>query len=122
MLFATSRSVGKGEVYGFLGPKRAGKSTTIRMLLRLIEPTAGKVRLFGQGLASNPSLLKHIGLLVAGGAFYPFLSGRNNLEVLAKTQGRIEERIDALLDQVRLTKPARRKVKTYSTGMRQRLA
>jgi ABC-2 type transport system ATP-binding protein len=116
-----SLAVGAGEVYGFLGPNGAGKSTTIRMLIGLIAPSAGRVSLFGRDLAAEPSLLRRVGSLVDGGAFYPFLSGRRNLEVLAKTHGGGGERIDALLDQVGLAKDARRKVKGYSTGMRQRL-
>jgi ABC-2 type transport system ATP-binding protein len=116
-----SLAVGAGEVYGFLGPNGAGKSTTIRMLIGLIAPTAGRVELFGRDLSADPSLLRRVGSLVDGGAFYPFLSGRRNLEVLAKTHGSGAERIDALLDQVGLAKDAKRKVKAYSTGMRQRL-
>ncbi|HEX8526672.1 ABC transporter ATP-binding protein [Allosphingosinicella sp.] len=116
-----SLSVRAGEVYGFLGPNGAGKSTTIRMLLGLISPTAGNVRLFGRDLGSEPAVLRRVGSLVDGGAFYPFLSGRKNLEVLAKTHGGGAERIDEMLDQVGLARDARRKVKGYSTGMRQRL-
>jgi ABC-2 type transport system ATP-binding protein len=114
-------SVGAGEVYGFLGPNGAGKSTTIRMLLGLVSPSAGEVRLFGMPLSSDLAILKRVGSLVDGGNFYPFLSGRRNLEVLARTQGQGGERIPALLDQVGLGGDARRKVKGYSTGMRQRL-
>jgi ABC-type multidrug transport system ATPase subunit len=116
-----SLSVNAGEVYGFLGPNGAGKSTTIRMLIGLIAPTSGEARLFGTGLSGNASVLRRVGSLVDGGAFYPFLSGRRNLEVLARTHGGGAERIDALLDQVGLAGDARRKVKGYSTGMRQRL-
>jgi ABC-2 type transport system ATP-binding protein len=116
-----SLSVGAGEVYGFLGPNGAGKSTTIRMLLGLIAPTSGTVRLFGRDLGVDASVLRRVGSLVDGGAFYPFLSGRRNLEVLARTHGGGGERIDALLDQVGLAGDAKRKVKAYSTGMRQRL-
>lgn len=116
-----SLAVGAGEVYGFLGPNGAGKSTTIRMLIGLIAPSAGRVSLFGRDLAAEPGLLRRVGSLVDGGAFYPFLSGRRNLEVLAKTQGAGAGRIDALLDQVGLARDAKRKVKAYSTGMRQRL-
>ncbi len=114
-------SVGPGEVYGFLGPNGAGKSTTIRMLIGLIAPSAGEARLFGENLRNNPSVLRRVGSLVDGGAFYPFLSGRRNLQVLAKTHGGGAERIEALLDQVGLATDAKRKVKGYSTGMRQRL-
>jgi len=116
-----SLGVGAGEVYGFLGPNGAGKSTTIRILIGLIAPTAGTVKLFGRDLAAEPSVLRRVGSLVDGGAFYPFLSGRRNLEVLARTHGGGGERIDALLDQVGLATDAKRKVKGYSTGMRQRL-
>ncbi|HEX8644432.1 MAG TPA: ABC transporter ATP-binding protein [Allosphingosinicella sp.] len=116
-----SLSVGAGEVYGFLGPNGAGKSTTIRMLIGLISPTTGAARLFGSDLRSEPSVLRRVGSLVDGGNFYPFLSGRRNLEVLAMTQGVGRERIEPLLDQVGLAKDAKRKVKGYSTGMRQRL-
>jgi len=116
-----SLTVGPAEVYGFLGPNGAGKSTTIRMLLGLIRPSGGELRLFGQTLADNPSPLRRVGSLVDGGNFYPFLSGRKNLEVLARTMGRGRERIDDLLAQVGLAKDGGRKVKGYSTGMRQRL-
>ena len=116
-----SLSVGAGEGYGFLGPNGAGKSTTIRMLLGLISPSAGEARLFGEDLSRNPHVLQRVGSLVDGGAFYPFLSGRRNLEVLARTHGGGGERIDALLEQVGLAGDGKRKVKGYSTGMRQRL-
>ncbi|TFI57031.1 ABC transporter ATP-binding protein [Sphingomonas parva] len=118
-----SISVGAGEVYGFLGPNGAGKSTTIRMLLGLIAPTGGEVRLFGEALRSNPRTLRRVGSLVDGGAFYPFLSGRRNLQVLARTHGGegADARIDPLLEQVGLAHAAERRVKGYSTGMRQRL-
>ena len=116
-----SLSVGAGEVYGFLGPNGAGKSTTIRMLIGLIAPTSGEARLFGEDLRAHPAVLRRVGSLVDGGNFYPFLSGRRNLEVLARTQSKGGERIDALLDQVGLARDGRRKVKGYSTGMRQRL-
>jgi ABC-2 type transport system ATP-binding protein len=109
-----SLSVGPGEVYGFLGPNGAGKSTTIRMMLGLISPSAGEVRLFGEDLRRDSSVLKRVGSLVDGGAFYPFLSGRRILDAGG-------ERIDALLEQVGLAGDGGRKVKGYSTGMRQRL-
>ncbi|MDV3457264.1 ABC transporter ATP-binding protein [Sphingomonas sp. HF-S4] len=115
-----SLTVGAGEVYGFLGANGAGKSTTIRMLLGLISPSAGSIRLFGQDVTHGQPPRK-VGSLVDGGAFYPFLTGRRNLDVLARTQSLGAGRIDALLDQVGLTGSANRKVKGYSTGMRQRL-
>jgi ABC-2 type transport system ATP-binding protein len=116
-----SLTVNAGEVYGFLGPNGAGKSTTIRMLLSLIAPTGGGVKMLGEPLTANSRVLRRVGSLVDGGNFYPFLSGRRNLEVLARTQGGGAERIEPLLEQVGLAKDAGRKVKGYSTGMRQRL-
>lgn len=115
-----SLSVRAGEVYGFLGPNGAGKSTTIRMVLGLIRPTAGRVFLFGQDVASRVSLHR-VGSLVDGGTFYPHLSGRDNLTVLARTQGGGLDRIDGLLARVGLGSDGHRKVKGYSLGMRQRL-
>lgn len=115
-----SLTVGRGEVYGFLGPNGAGKSTTIRMMLGLIRPTKGTVLLFGEDV-QHRTALHRVGSLVDGGAFYPFLSGRQNLKVLARTQGHVGERIEPLLERVGLAQDAHRKVKGYSLGMRQRL-
>ncbi|MEP9361039.1 ABC transporter ATP-binding protein [Sphingomonas sp. KR3-1] len=114
-----SLSVRKGEVYGFLGPNGAGKSTTIRMALSLIRPSDGEVLLFGEPVSARA--LRRVGALVDGGTFYPFLSGRDNLRVLAKTQGSDGSRIEAVLERVDLARDAKRKVKGYSTGMKQRL-
>lgn len=116
-----SLSVRAGEVYGFLGPNGAGKSTTIRMALGLIAPTSGAVRLFGNDLAHDRSVLRKVGSLADGGSFYPHLSGRDNLRVLARTIGLADAPIDELLEQVDLGAGARRKVKEYSLGMKQRL-
>src|SRR5579875_842233 len=117
-----SLSVGAGEVYGFLGPNGAGKSTTIRILLRLIRPTAGEARLWGQDVRSHPGALARVGSLVDGGTFYPFMTGRENLRVLGLTQGRRDDkRADALLEEVGLAGAADKRMKGYSTGMRQRL-
>lgn len=115
-----SLTVNAGEIYGFLGANGAGKSTTIRMLLGLIRPSAGTIRVFGHDLRHGRPPGR-VGSLVDGGAFYPFLSGRRNLDVLARVQGLGDDRIEALLDQVGLARDAHRKIKGYSTGMRQRL-
>jgi ABC-2 type transport system ATP-binding protein len=115
-----SLSVRRGEVYGFLGPNGAGKSTTIRMALGLISPTAGDALLFGRPVADRTALAR-VGSLVDGGTFYPFLSGRDNLRVLARTQGNKAVDIDGVLARVELSQDAGRKVKGYSTGMKQRL-
>jgi ABC-2 type transport system ATP-binding protein len=114
--------VAPGQVYGFLGPNGAGKTTTIRMLLDLVRPSAGAASLFGQPVLNNYHILRRTGALVEGAAFYPFLSGRLNLEVLARTAGGHDPaRIDALLEQVGLGARAGQKVRGYSSGMKQRL-
>ncbi len=115
-----SLRVRSGEVYGFLGPNGAGKSTTIRMALSLIRPTAGEALIFGRR-PTEPEALARVGSLVDGGTFYGFLSGRDNLRVLARTQGHEGARIDEVLERVELSADAKRKVKGYSTGMKQRL-
>jgi len=106
-----------GEVYGFLGPNGAGKTTTLRMLLGLIRPTAGEVRLFGR----PPGRLDGVGALIEGPAFYPYLSGRDNLRVMARHAGVPPGRIAAVLDQVELTARAGDRYAAYSLGMKQRL-
>lgn len=112
-----------GRIYGFLGPNGAGKSTTIRMLLGLIRPTSGFVRLFGDrvGLHSPPASAK-VGALVEGPAFVDYLSARKNLEMLADLSGGAERgRIAQVLELVGLAGRQNDRVKTYSQGMRQRL-
>ncbi|MEV7092619.1 ABC transporter ATP-binding protein [Amycolatopsis sp. NPDC051045] len=112
-------SVHAGEVYGFLGPNGAGKTTTLRMLLGLIRPTSGRVRLLGA--APGPASLARVGALIEGPAFYPYLSGRANLRVLADHAGVRRTRVDAVLDVVSLTERAKDRYATYSLGMKQRL-
>lgn len=115
-------SVPAAGVYGFLGPNGAGKTTAIRMLLGLIRPNAGEVRLFGQPLLANRYLLmRHVGALVETPSLYPHLTGRENLEVTRRLLGAPRELIDVALETVRLTKDAHRRVREYSLGMRQRL-
>lgn len=111
-----------GQVYGFLGPNGAGKTTTIRMLLDLIYPTQGSVTLYGRPVRADHGVLRRVGAIVEGAAFYPFLTARRNLEVLARTANDYDpQRIDALLEQVGLAEHAEQRVKGYSTGMKQRL-
>jgi len=112
-----------GEVLGFLGPNGAGKSTTVGMILGLIAPTRGMVRIAGQELHANPPLVaEKVGAIIENPAFYPYLSGRDNLVAHALMIGGIaHRRIDELLDLVNLTEGARHKYKTYSLGMKQRL-
>ena len=117
-----SLDVSAGQVFGFLGPNGAGKSTTIRMMMDLIRPSAGNVLLFGQPVQNNLNLLRRVGALVEGAAFYDFLTGRKNLEVLARSGGCYDEaRIQTLLEQVGMAGRADRRVQGYSTGMKQRL-
>ncbi len=111
-----------GQVYGFLGPNGAGKTTTIRILLDLIRPTRGQAAIYGRDPRRDHGVLGQVGAIVEGAAFYPFLSGRRNLEVLARTGGAYDRgRIDSLLEQVGLAERAGQYVRGYSTGMKQRL-
>jgi ABC-2 type transport system ATP-binding protein len=111
-----------GQVYGFLGPNGAGKSTTIRMLLDLILPTAGQAYIYGRHVRREHDVLRRVGAIVEGASFYNFLTGRRNLEVLARTANQYDAaRIDELLEEVGLASRANQRVKGYSTGMKQRL-
>jgi ABC-2 type transport system ATP-binding protein len=111
-----------GQVYGFLGPNGAGKTTTIRMMLDLILPTRGQAYVYGRHVRREHGVLRRVGAIVEGAAFYNFLSGRKNLEVLARTANQYDpQRIDKLLEQVGLAERARHRVRGYSTGMKQRL-
>ena len=112
-----------GEVLGFLGPNGAGKSTTVGMVLGLVNPTAGRIELFGRDPgAHRAALMRRVGAVIEAPAFYPYLSGRDNLRALALAAGGVPaERIEALLAQVGLAERAGSPVKTYSLGMKQRL-
>lgn len=117
-------NVFKGDVFGFLGPNGAGKSTTIRMLLSLISPTKGSIKLFGKPLKKNRlEILKNVGAIVEKPDFYLFLSAYKNLEILGRlSQTDVsKKRIMEVLELVGLHKRHRSKVKTYSHGMKQRL-
>jgi ABC-2 type transport system ATP-binding protein len=115
-------SVPQGSVYGFLGPNGAGKTTTIRMLLGLIRPNEGQIRLFGMAFEQNRmSALQRIGALVETPSFYPHLTGYENLEVTQKMLGIPREKITRALNIVALEQNAHRRVREYSLGMRQRL-
>lgn len=115
-------SVPVAGVYGFLGPNGAGKTTAIRMLLGLIRPHAGEVRLFGAALTGNQAaLMRRVGALVESPSLYPHLTGRENLEVTRRLLGAPRNLIDPSLDTVKLLNDANRRVREYSLGMRQRL-
>jgi ABC-type multidrug transport system ATPase subunit len=109
-------------VYGFLGPNGAGKSTTIRMLLGLTRPNAGRVKLFDRALSEDRrTLLGHVGSLVETPSLYPHLTGTENLEVTRRLLGAPRERVGRALKIVNLEADAHRLVRGYSLGMRQRL-
>jgi len=113
-------AVKRGEVYGFLGPNGAGKTTTLRMLLGLIKPTSGSATVMGEEPGS-PAGLTRVGALVESPAFYPYLSGRDNLRVMAHYSGVAPSRVEEVLQQVELSGRANDKFKKYSLGMKQRL-
>ncbi len=112
--------VRRGEVYGFLGPNGAGKTTTLRMLLGLIKPSSGTATVLGEEPGA-PAGLARIGALVESPAFYPYLSGRDNLRVMARYSGVAPSRVEEVLQQVELSGRAGDKFKQYSLGMKQRL-
>ena len=117
---ALNLTVRPGEVYGFLGPNGAGKTSTLRMLLGLVRPTAGTVRLFGRPPGA-PGQLDRVGALIEGPGFYPYLSGRDNLRVLARYAGTPSGRIRTVLELVDLVARAGDRYANYSLGMKQRL-
>jgi len=112
--------VQRGEVYSFLGPNGAGKTTTMRMLLGLIRPTSGAASVLGRA-PGHPESLARVGALIESPAFYPYLSGRDNLRVMARYAGVPKKGIEAALETVDLAERARDKFSTYSLGMKQRL-
>jgi ABC-2 type transport system ATP-binding protein len=117
-----SFSVAAGTITGFLGPNGAGKTTTMRMLVDLVRPTAGVVRILGGRYRDLSRPATRVGALLGASGFHPGRSGRNALRVVAMSAGIGSDRVDATLEMVELTGAARRAVKGYSTGMRQRLA
>jgi ABC-2 type transport system ATP-binding protein len=116
-------TVERGDVFGYLGPNGAGKTTLLRMLLGLIRPTAGTARLFGRDpLVDGAKALDGVAGFVEGPRFYPYLSGRKNLQLLADYDGgEARSRIEEVLELVELRDRARDRVGGYSHGMRQRL-
>ncbi len=115
-------TVNAGDVYGYLGPNGAGKTTCLRMMLGLIRPTEGTVRLFGRDPLESVHALDDVAGFVEAPTFYPYLNGRRNLELLAAFDGGgARERIEEALETVELTDRAKDRVGGYSHGMRQRL-
>ncbi len=120
-------AVERGLLYGFLGPNGAGKTTTIRMLLGLVAPDGGEMELLGADARAGAPALLRVGALIEEPAFWPYLSGRRNLECFARAGGppadrsRRLEQIDDALATVGLAPAASKRVRAYSQGMRQRL-
>ncbi len=116
--------VEKGQVLGLLGPNGAGKTTTLRMLMGLIRPDDGEIRVFGHAVRPGAPVLSRVGAFVEGAGFLPHLSGRENLELYWAATGRPPEdaHLDEALEIAGLGDALARAVRTYSQGMRQRLA
>ena len=119
-----SFTVHEGEVYGFLGQNGAGKSTTIRMLLTLIEPSSGSIEMFGMDLKKHRrEILQQVGAIIERPDLYKYLTAMENLRIFAAMSGVhvTEKHLMEQLEMVGLSERAHSKVKTYSQGMRQRL-
>jgi ABC-2 type transport system ATP-binding protein len=110
-----------GTVCGFVGPNGSGKTTTMRMLLGLISHTGGSGQVLDASIDQPEKYLNRVGAMIEGPAFYPALTGAENLKVLATLGGYPLDRVQTLLDQVGLGDRAKSKYKTYSLGMKQRL-
>jgi ABC-2 type transport system ATP-binding protein len=116
-----SFNVERGHVVGFLGPNGAGKTTTLRMLLGLVNPTAGGATIDGRAYGELDDPARTVGALLDGGMLHPGRTGRNHLRAIAQSAGIDENRVAELLDLVALTDAADRRAGGYSLGMRQRL-
>ena len=114
-------SIPAGTIAGFVGPNGAGKTTTIRLLLGLVRPSEGSATILGTPLTHPECYLPRVGALIEAPAFYPSLSGRTNLEVLARLGGYPRSRVSQLLELVELSDRAKDPVRKYSQGMKQRL-
>jgi ABC-2 type transport system ATP-binding protein len=118
-----SIAVEPGQVFGFLGPNGSGKTTTIGMLTGIIRPTAGSFRLFGAAThREQVAARRRMGATLEQPNFYPYLTGRDNLRIVANVKGCGSKDMDEVLDVVGLTARQKDQFKTYSLGMKQRLA
>src|SRR5699024_10262283 len=119
-----SLHVSQGQVLGLLGPNGAGKTTTLRMLLGLVRPTSGEIRVFGHRIRPGAPALSRLGTFVEGAGFLPHMSGLDNLRLYWASTGRVtgDAHLDQVLEIAGLGDAVHRRVRTYSQGMRQRLA
>ena len=117
-----SMTVPAGAITGFVGPNGAGKTTTMRMLVGLVSPSAGTGTVLGQPLSEPHGYLDRVGALIEGPAFYPSLSARQNLRLLARLGGVDQHRVDEVLSTVGLASRGDDTYRMYSLGMKQRLA
>ncbi len=114
--------VSPGGIYGFLGPNGAGKSTTMKMILGLVRPLRGTVEILGRDLREcHAQVLPRIGSMIEGPAYYPHLSGRENLRIVADTLGAPRSQVEECLATVELSEHASKLARNYSMGMKQRL-
>ncbi|WP_136045745.1 ATP-binding cassette domain-containing protein [Microbacterium sp. K41] len=116
-----SFGVPRGSIVGLLGPNGAGKSTTLRAIVGLLRPTEGECLIDGRPFASLENPATHVGVHMDGFGFEVGITGRRHLEIARLAPGAPSQRVDEVLDEVGLAPDARRRVKTYSTGMAQRL-
>ncbi len=113
--------VQRGDVFGFLGPNGSGKTTTIGLMLGLLMPNGGNVEILGRDVREDKDVLSRVGAMAETAAFYPYLSGYDNLRVLALMSNVSPSRIWEVLELVGLKDRAKSRFRTYSLGMRQRL-
>jgi ABC-2 type transport system ATP-binding protein len=117
---SVTMTVRRGEVYGFLGPNGAGKTTTLRMCLGLVHPTSGSAVVLDRA-AGDADAIARVGALIEGPGFYPYLTGRANLQVMARYRGLPDRVVDDALERVELADRGGDRFKSYSLGMKQRL-
>ncbi len=117
-----SMEVPKGSIYGFLGANGAGKSTTLRLILGLMKPQQGKISMFGNSIYdSYPKHLSSVGSMIESASLYEHLSATDNLKIAGKYFGLDKDKIEPILELVKLQDAKKKKVKDFSTGMKQRL-